>query len=368
MRVCIINHGLGTGGTDTFVVNSALGLAARGHDVTVLLALDPEGPVAFREEEVKAHGVTILRTSDLGGIRNKARHMLRLRKALREAGPFDVVHSNMEGFNGLNLAVAWAVGIKQRVSHAHSTQSQHAAIHGMSRRLIAYQKVMRWLIQQFSTQRLGCGNAAMAYMYGPNWHEDAYATVIHNGIDLSSFAPRHRHRQRVPEAPLQVLVVGRMHAAKNSLFIVDIVAQLAERNPNTHCTWVGDGSLRGEVDERIRALGVERHFTLEGARHDVPSFMRRSDIFLLPSLFEGLSIALVEAQTAGLPCFVSDTVSAESDCGLCVFVPLEESASFWAEVILDRYEAVAAAGADPELLDRFALDRMITSLERVYAI
>lgn len=127
LKICLINHGLSTGGTDSFIMNIIRGLDKDDFDISLVMALDGQNTRQFHEDDAIIEGAHIFRTCDLNGIRKKWLHYIRLKSILKSAGPFDVVHSNMDLFNGINLLAARLTGVRTRISHSHTTGSQYEA-------------------------------------------------------------------------------------------------------------------------------------------------------------------------------------------------------------------------------------------------
>jgi glycosyltransferase involved in cell wall biosynthesis len=130
-------------------------------------------------------------------------------------------------------------------------------------------------------------------------------TVVHNGADLTPFRDPSPGTLRAelgltPDQPL-VIVLGRLAANKGQRFLVEAAPDILARFPTTHFVFAGNPEGRGDIEARIRALNLEPHFSLLSFRSDVVNLLRSSDLFVLPSLGEGFSLAIVEALAAGLP-------------------------------------------------------------------
>ena len=154
--------------------------------------------------------------------------------------------------------------------------------------------------------------------------------------------------------------VGRFFAQKNHVFLIDIFKQIHDKNPDTVLLLVGGGelddSLKNQIKEKVKALGLEDAVKFLGVRSDVERVIQAFDLFLLPSLFEGLPVTMVEAQAAGLPCVISDKVPKDCDItGNVKVVGLEEDVDIWADTVLeyvnnyerkDTSELIKKAGFD----------------------
>ena len=106
-------------------------------------------------------------------------------------------------------------------------------------------------------------------------------------------------------------------------------------NPSVHLILIGDGHLRPKIKEQVVKLGLNDHVRFLGLRDDIPKLLQAMDLFLFPSLYEGLPLTLVEAQSAGLKIVASDTITKEVDLtGLITFIDLEKTPEVWAESVL----------------------------------
>jgi glycosyltransferase involved in cell wall biosynthesis len=274
----------------------------------------------------------------------------RFRRILRE-GNYDVVHSHVHHFSGAVLRSAKAEGVPRRIAHCHSTGDGKGS--GPSR--ILYRRLMKHWIRKYATHGLAASAEAAAALFGPNWQSDPRFRVLHCGIDLEPFwqdVSREAVRQELgipPNAPV-VGHVGRFAPAKNHAFLLDIAAEVIKRRPEVYFLLVGDGPLRPDIEAKARHLGIEKNVIFAGVRADVPRLMLGAmDLFVFPSLWEGLGIVLVEAQAAGLRCVCSDAVPPEAVVvpDAVRYVRLSAGAGEWAAVVLRtlEYGRLREAGA-----------------------
>lgn len=360
-KVCILSHGLGNNGIDIFVRNVVTRLDQSKWDISLILALDDDGTLQPREPEVLEAGIPIYRTSDLGSIKCIQVHAMRLYRLLKELKP-DVFHSNMDLLNGINCFVAWAAGVRVRVSHSHTSDSQYEKKHGKGLISRCYHGMMHFLGNTFSNRKCGCSENAMDYLFGSGWRKKPGSCVINNGIDLARFSS-----VRKPVfSEKRIISVGRLCGAKNPFFALEVMDELRKLRQDFVYEWVGDGELRQQVEEAIREKGLETYVKLLGLRNDIEQLLPQRDLFFMPSLFEGLPVSLVEAQAAGLPCLISDTITREVNCGACMFQPLEASPAEWAKVLSDILDGKHTFATDPEKLRQFDISYTIEQLERVY--
>lgn len=331
IRVLEITHGLAPGGIESFVINVFENINKENLDINFAIACEGE---QYHEERILSQKAKIYRTNDLNGIKNIFKHFFRLIRLLKSEGPFDVVHTHIDFFNGVNLLAAFIAGVPVRISHAHNTNSAHTDKEEVSLFIKLYRFMMRCLINTFATVKLGCSKDANIYMYGKNNCENS--TVIYNGIDLEKFKYKDR---KISDDSLNFITIGRMCEQKNSLFIVKIVNELKKINKNIHLSWVGKGPLEEEIKLLIKENKLEDNIELLGLRKDIPDLLSEMDFMLFPSKWEGLPVTLIEAQASGLPCFISNKITDEADLGLCTITDINKDEKEWAYTINSLIES-----------------------------
>lgn len=363
-KVFIMNHGLASGGTDSFVINVAKGLDKNTWDVAVVLAVDDTGHKQFREEEITRLGIPVYRTCDLDNVRKVFQHGWKLYRLLKKY-KVDVFHSNMDLMNGVNCFIAWLAGVKIRVCHSHNSSSQYEEKTGKHFVVGIYRLFMRALICLFSNRKCGCSSSAMSYLYGTNWERKGSTTIINNGIDTQKFAPRKQNAQRNPSC-YNIVSVGRLANQKNPFFAVDVIESLLQLRQDFIYYWIGCGELQNSVKIIIHEKNLEGFVQMLGARKDLNIILPQCDALLMTSYFEGLPIALVEAQASGLPCVVSDTITREVDCGGCIFMSLDEPANKWATILSNLLDGTITFSIDQDRIKKFDVKYMIGQIEKVY--
>jgi glycosyltransferase involved in cell wall biosynthesis len=292
---------------------------------------------------------------------------------LLQAERYQVVHSHVHHFSGTLLHWAARQGVPIRIAHSHTTRDGQ---HSTAARTL-YRALQRYRIRREATAAIAASEPAASALFGPNWRSDPRCRVIRCGIDLGPFS-RPVDRKAVRQSlglPVEARVIGyagRFEAVKNCGFLLDILKEARTRRPDLRLLLVGDGPLRPQMEEKIRELQLSAQVVLAGWRADVAEVMIGAlDLFCLPSHYEGLGVAVVEAQAAGLPCLVSEGVPREAEMvpSLVSFLPLAAGAAAWAEVIdqkLEVHRMDPSAAGEAIRNKGFDVEQSLQALKHLY--
>ena len=326
IRVLQVTGGLNTGGLETVAMNVAR--YADPSKVTFDFLVYGSKTGAY-EKEAEERGFRVIHTEGRG---NPIRQYARIRDALKKYGPYDVVYSHSFFNSGIVVRAAKKAGVKKTIAHAH--QAERPVDKRFDRRIF-YALMRKWL-NRYADVRLACSAAAGKHVFG----KDSRFTVVLNGIEIDRFRYSADSRRKIrEELGLQedafVLGnIGRISPAKNHRFMVDVLCETLKTDPDARLLLVGDGPLRGETEAYIREKGVSDHVIMTGRRHDVPELLSAIDIFLIPSIHEGVGISAIEAQASGLVTLASDTIPPEVKASrLLEFLPIDRGAKVWADAI-----------------------------------
>ena len=266
----------------------------------------------------------------------------KVRKLIR-MNDYDIVHINAGRPPLLlsGLIAAFFAGTKVRITHSHSTK-------GKAERSIIANFVynigfafMRPLLRGLSSYLAACSTEAAKYMFGEDVVNSPKYMLIHNAIIVKPYTYSEETRTEVRKelrAKDNVLVLGhlgRFSPPKNHFFLIELFAAIRRRNSNCVLWLAGDGEMRNAVENKIKECQVEDSVVLLGERNDSDRLYQGMDALLFPSLWEGLSVVLVEAQSAALPIFASTSISPEHRISDRIrFIELEKGADYWAEYAL----------------------------------
>lgn len=269
----------------------------------------------------------------------KFRHSL---DCLLETNKYDVLWSHKTTLSSCEiLEIAKKRNVPLRIIHSHSSSNM-----GGKLTYILHQ-VNKSRLRKWANEYFACSDTAAQWFFG-----DEYYKLIKNGIDVEKFRfnPAIRERIRTELGISSCFVVGhvgRFGIEKNHKKLIDVFSEIYRNDDNARLILCGDGEERENIETQIREKELDGKVILLGVINNVNEVLQAMDIVVMPSLFEGLPFALLEAQAAGLKCVVSDTVSAESDIiGWNVYLPLLLDDSEWAKVVLNQTQTDRHNAAD----------------------
>ncbi len=255
-------------------------------------------------------------------------------KKICRKNKYDIIHTHMNVLSVFSLFAAKCAGVPHRICHNHSTTSK------FEKKKDLMKKVLRPTAKLFATDYAACSELSARWMYGDKRVDSGRVTVFNNAIDLDRYCySREKALQTRQELGVEndflIGHVGRFMDQKNHTFLVDIFSEVCKINDRAKLILIGDGENLEAVKEKIRSLGIEDRVIFKGIVPDVERYYCAMDVFLLPSLYEGLPVVALEAQATGLPCVISDSVTTE--CAVIpevTFLPVNKELKKWAETVV----------------------------------
>ena len=262
---------------------------------------------------------------------------------------YKIVHGHIGSTASIYLAIAKRFGCFT-IAHSHNANFSSGP-HGYAYRVYSYST--RYIADFF----IGCSTEALVSRYGKKVAYDRrISCLLNNGIDVEKYRYSASVREEVcrelqiKEGTLVVGTVGRFTKQKNPLFMVEIIEKLKSLTDDFVFLWVGTGEMTPEVKCTIDRKGLTGNVNLLGVRKDVPRLLQAMNVFILPSLFEGLPVVGVEVQAAGVPMLCSENVSLEVKITDCIsFLPIRSS-GLWAERILNEKSFRRVEGAADDVI------------------
>lgn len=331
LRVLHFQGRMGKGGAETFMMN-----AYRNIDRTKIqfdfLIYDDFEDVKPYNKEINELGGKIYSVPNPN--KNIVAYIQAVKKLLKEKH-FDIVHNEIFFGGGLNLLLAKQAGISKRIAHSHATTDGK----GNNIVMATIRKIFQHMLLKNATDYLACSYEAGIGLYG----KDQPFIFVPNGIDLGKYQNVPQSKEAIRETlaiaqdALVIGNIGRFEEQKNHEFLIDVFEKIVEKRSNSHLILIGEGSLEGKIKDKVDNLRLQSKVSFLGLREDIPQLLKAMDVFLMPSLYEGLPISAVEAQAANLKIVLSTEVSKETALSENIqFVSLETSAESWATIILTK--------------------------------
>ena len=276
-------------------------------------------------------------------------------------GQYDIVHVHQDDLSFLSILAARFAGVPVRIVHSHLGKYPHS----LPGRVLS--AVTTPVMFRLANGYFACSEKAKQEFYPARLQDRVF--IMKNGIQSRRFrfspADREEIRKQYGITDEQILVgcVARITEQKNPFFLLEIFSVLHRQDDRYRLMLVGDGTLREQVEAKIVGLGLQEYAVLTGPRDDAYRYYSALDVFVLPSLFEGLGISFVEAQTNGLPTFASLAVPREATISdLIEYLPPEDGAELWARRIM----ACGGRKESPETDGRYDIRVHVKELEEQY--
>lgn len=261
-----------------------------------------------------------------------------LKKFLKKDHNFDVVHIHSGSIFALanGAKIASKNGIQKIIVHSHCTGVENIK-HRIIKRLYA-KKLLKYPTDYFT-----CSVDAAKFKFPSKVINEGNFKIINNGIDVQAFDfdinARKEYRNMMGLSNDFVIInIGRMTEQKNQLFLIEIMKVLVKEycNNNIKLLLIGDGVLKNSIVARINDYGLNDNIILLSNRNDVSQLLSASDLFVFPSIYEGLGIVVIEAQANGLMCFCSNQIPNEANITpLFHKIDLDKGADYWSKRILE---------------------------------
>ncbi len=325
-RVLQVVAGMNRGGTETMLMNHYRALDREKVQFDFLVHTDKE---CAYDREIESLGGRIFHAMPIRPW-TYLQYFRWLNNFFAEhAHEFVAVHGHIQENTGFALHYAQKYGIAHRLISSHTAPSTRDYKY-------IFREFARIFFNKSATTKIACADDSGKYLY----RGDDYI-VLRNAIntDLFKYNPKTRNILRkqlnISENDIVIGHVGRFDAAKNQRFLVDLFEKLHVKNRNFKLILVGDGITFNDIYNHINEIQISNDVRLLGSRSDVNDILQAIDIFVMPSIYEGLPVSVIEAQASGLPCVLSDTIDKQCDItGNVHFLPLNGPIEKWIDTII----------------------------------
>lgn len=247
---------------------------------------------------------------------------------------YKIVHSHINTLSVFPLYAAKRAGVPIRIAHSHSTSNKKE----WKKNLL--KNILKPFSKVFATHYFACTEHAGRWLFGNKTFDEGKVLVVNNGIDLDKYIYNEKIRKEkrkelgLKDSDLVIGHVGRFMKQKNHDFIIDIFNELYKQNNNYKLMLIGQGPLEEEIKSKVKKLNLDKSVLFLGQKTDANNYYQAMDLFLFPSLYEGLGMVAIEAQTSGLPCIVSTEVPQIAKVSNKIeFIDLLDSKEKWIKTI-----------------------------------
>lgn len=340
-KVFFLIYGLNSGGIERVAVNAYKYIDKSKYDLHLVTKYDKR---QFFDDELESYGgkrEPVLKNCNKTGIKKKIAYARSLSKLIKDG--YDIGYFNL---NAPKDAFKYPLlcrlkGIKHIVIHSHNSSEDAGSL--INRMMNA---LGRRLIKRIADKKLTCSELAAKWMFDKKTVAAKDYIQINNGVDLPLFAynkevaDRIRGELGIDDSTFVVGHIGRFSPQKNHTYIIDIFEKIHEKNNDSVLLLLGDGKRTEEIKSYAEAKELTEAVKFMGAKSNANEYLQAFDIFLMPSLYEGLPVVGIEAQAAGLKCFMSDVITRKVDItGNVDFISLDKSPEEWAGRIIDEYKS-----------------------------
>lgn len=323
--LCIVG-GMDAGGAETFLMKVYRGLDRTKYQMDFAVAAPGKG---FYDDEIVSRGGRIYHVipKSKGFLRN----FLCIRRIVKENQYRYVLRTSQNSLSALELLAARMGGAEVCVYRSsNSNTGKGSFLH----------KICKFMPKFFANVRIAPSTEAAEFMFGENSVTSGKAHLVHNAVDIHYFQYQKSagvmvRRELGIENRLVVGHIGRFNQQKNHRFLLEIFRVIADKRPDAMLLLIGKGELETELRKQMKDLGIGNRVIFAGVRSDIPNLLSAMDVFVFPSLYEGMPNTVIEAQATGLPCVIADTITREADItGLVQYLSLEDSPEIWADAAL----------------------------------
>ena len=333
-KVLMVVHEMNRGGIENFIMNL---YRVMDRDVIQFDFVAHTDKKCDFDEEIEELGGTIYHCPDYR-IVNHITYCKWWNNFFVSHPEYKIVHSHLDSSANIHLRIAKKFGC---VTIAHS----HSSAEGFGIKALV-KSILKIGFNNCCDYKFACSSEAAKWLYGNKANE---AIIIENGIDTKKYVFNEKIRNElrkewnIQKDELVLGHIGRLDKNKNHTFILDILKELNELGISSTFVSAGKGEELNSLLDKANHLDLEKKVLFLGLREDIPIILQAFDIFIMPSIYEGLPVSSIEAQASGLKCVLSDSISYESNVtGNVEFLSLEKSAKEWADKIISMlpYERI----------------------------
>lgn len=284
---------------------------------------------------------------------------------------YDIVHLHTKQWKSFIMEeLCIECGVPKIIVHSHSTGIDTLDPEKRRFETKLHEEIKKKFNVSLATDFWACSQLAADFLFGEQIPKDRIK-IMNNAIDVARFSYNREIRKRYREQyhledSFVIGNVARFDYQKNHEFLIDVFAEVAKKVPESKLALIGDGELRKDIENKVKETGMDKKVLFLGKRDDVNNWYQAMDMFCLPSRFEGLPISVIEAQAAGLPCVVSDTVTEEVKVEQNVSMVSNNDKSGWIKTIIIQAAEGAKRYTADHIKNLYSISENIARIEREY--
>lgn len=362
IRILHITGGMNIGGIENFIMNIYRNIDRNKIQFDFLIHQNDK---QVFEDEIIRLGGRIYRIDSITKL-GHFKYLKVLREFFKKHKEYETVHSHYNALSGIILREARKVGIKNRIAHSHTAYPKYGVLEGL------YKNYSKGLLKKYATQRLACSKEAGEWLYG----KSKEFKIIPNGIEVKKFIFDKDMRKEIHKKfsiksdSFSMIILGRLSKEKNHIFLLDIMEKLMRIDKKIILYIVGIGPLEEELKYLVKERKIE-NIKFLGLQKDTFNLLNGMDLMLLPSIYEGLGIVAIEAQSNGIMVLASENIPNKADMGLGLIKRIKLSdKDKWVEEILkikSKFKRENNTEQKEKVLkSEYNMEQVIKEVEKLY--
>lgn len=358
IRIAQIMGKMNSGGVESFIMNYYRNIDRNKIQFDFIV---DEDSILPQKDEIKKLGGKIIK---IPRYQNILKYICYLTKVLKKNN-YKIVHSHLNALSVFPLFCAYIAGVPVRIAHSHSTSNKKEKFKDFIK------TILKLFSKLFATDYCACTKHAAEWLFGKKKIEDV--TIIPNRIDVKKFGFNESIRNKIRKElniknKFVIGHVGRFMKQKNHEFLIEVFQKVHLENEDAVLILIGDGPLENKIKTKVKELGIENAVLFLDTKENVNDYMQAMDIFVFPSLYEGLGMVVVEAQCSGMQCIVSNEVPKDVELTNNVsFLPLNSSEEWKNEILKCRKEISNRDNQEKQIIENgYDINSKENQLQKLY--
>lgn len=370
IRILNVVGRMDRGGIETFIMNVYRNIDRERVQFDFLAHYGKED--AHYNDEIKKLGgkiyeMPVIKTTEKTYYSKVFEYRNALKYFFKQHDEYKILHGHMTNTASIYMPIAKKYGsVKVCIAHSHLSRRRHG-LNGI------LTDVLKIPLRKYATDYFACSIEAAKWLFRDHDIRNGRVKVINNAIDSQLYIYDKNRRDDIRKLfgitdELVIGHIGRFFHEKNHEFLIDVFFEILNSGINAKLMLAGEGLLKPLIESKVKRLGIQDKVIFLGVRDDIPDILQAMDIFVLPSIHEGLPVVSIEAQASGLPCVLSTGVTSEADIsGLVSFVSLKTDVKVWAESIINIFGSTKRANTQSLIIENgYDIHKIANELQTFY--